>query len=478
MVSKTMVVTIIVLVILTTVVTATCLILCSQRNKEGYMDVIALLPEPIAIGRITIVTFETRTGPIFDEMNALHNENVSRYAQIHGYEYMFLAHYEEPSTSHPLLKSKRVLSPYWQKLLVVRDLLYKQVDRPDVVMWMDSDTVVCSMHVRIESILNISQTASVYIGKDNFGSTLCAGMFIVRNTEEGRKFVDGCCDDYMQIIDTCYRDIRGLYGTYAGMCYEQGIMNKRLKGSDKDISCILPISIMRNSTKHKEGSMFAHYYGNKKNTIRYMNQLRKSHSYILGYYHIPDIIHIPRVAILLTMYGTESRRSMYLKRLDWWYATQLNVYSVCSKGDNLFVNYPNHLSFKQKKREQKSQPSNTERISIINAIDTFNMIEKYDIVFKVTCKYIVPGLSELLQHIHPLSDFILQSRFSTNVQHCEVIGARPGLLRELMKYKTNISLEESLHLFSRQYISKRLPTIKILPEYRTPRSDGKVLLYL
>jgi len=261
------------------------------------------------------------------------------------------------------------------------------------------------------------------------------------------------------------------------MCYEQGVMNKRLKGSDMDISCILPSSIMCNSRKHREGSMFAHYYGDKKDTIRHMYQLRERHSRILGYYPITNI-STPRVAILLTMYGTESRRSMYLKRMEWWYATRLNIYSVCSKGDALFGNYPNHLSFQQTQPEQKSKPSNTERVSILTAIDTFNMIEKYDIVFKVTCKYIVPGLSELLKHIHPLSDFVLQSRFSTTFQHCEILGARPCLLRELMTYNTQNSLERSLYLFSQHYTFQRLPAINILPEWYVPRSDGSTLLYL
>ena len=92
-----------------------------RRTPEtNYLEYITGLEDVNQKLKIVIVTLETRKGHIFDEINYLHNTAISNYANRHGYEYIFKDQYT------PNQITTHTISPYWLKLFMVRDVLYRE----------------------------------------------------------------------------------------------------------------------------------------------------------------------------------------------------------------------------------------------------------------------------------------------------------------------------------------------------------------
>ena len=444
-----------------------------RRTPEtNYLEYITGLEDVNQKLKIVIVTLETRKGHIFDEINYLHNTAISNYANRHGYEYIFKDQYT------PNQITTHTISPYWLKLFMVRDVLYR-TGAPDLVVWMDSDAIICHINMRIETVLFSPkyEGAAVYIGTDHNSDTLCAGVFFIRNNADGRNFVDDCLRDYEMNRAYCYGEgnVDGLRGRWAGACYEQGVMNTRLNSSDRSILQVLPRGIIYNGGRLKHGAMITHVYGDKQNTVREMRLLNAYHSTLLG--ARPPVAPRLRVAVVLTMYATESRKNMYMRRLEWWRSSGLPVYLVCSKGDGHMGEHKNNFYFRQNEPKVKKNPSNAERASLLMFMKQFNCRD-YDIIFKVTGKYIIPCLPELMKYILPTTDIVLQHRNDQGYQYCEIFGIRPNLMNSLMCYQTALPLEKSLAQFCHGHNIQRLPPIGIKPDWRTTRSHGDTLTYL
>ena len=98
-----------------------------RRTPEtNYLEYITGLEDVNQKLKIVIVTLETRKGHIFDEINYLHNTAISNYANQHGYEYIFRDQYT-PVPEHTLNQiTQRIISSYWLKLFMVRDVLYRE----------------------------------------------------------------------------------------------------------------------------------------------------------------------------------------------------------------------------------------------------------------------------------------------------------------------------------------------------------------
>ena len=455
--------------------------MATSRGKSGndfYIEYIANIPTSPHSMRITIVTIETRTGHPFDEINRCHNENVSRYASRHGYEYVFKTDYTP--VPGPLTEDGRSVSPYWLKLMLVQDILYRTDPvAPNAVMWLDSDAIIGQTQVSLESVFDLQKNgaSSVYIGCDSDSHVLCAGVFLIKNSTEGRGFVDACLHDYMRKAKFCYSNNHadGLNGVWAGPCYEQGVMNKRLRGEDKSILYVLPKEVVDNGGTSMDRAMILHYFGDKQKTLVRMRNMLGRQVGILG--TLPKNIHRVRAAVLLTVHATESRQTMYMRRLEWWRASGLPIYLVCSFGAGHMGEDPNFLSFSQDGlKVTNNNTSEVERVSVLNAMHRFPL-DDYDMLFKVTGTYIAPCLSECLSYILPTTDLVLQHRCTKTLHNTEIIGARPSIMRELMKYKTHLSLQKSLYKFAQTRTVQRLPPIGISHTFRTA-SNGITLAYL
>jgi hypothetical protein len=163
--------------------------------------------------KVTIVTMETRP------LRALkyHNKNIQEYSAKYGYSYIFLDHYE----------NKLELPIYWKKIQLLQEQLTK-VKPNEYVMWMDSDTMVCH-DIPLDALFEEGNSKSIFIGKDFPYGPYNAGVFIVKNNERGRGFIDDCINEYLSRKEC--RNEKGdliLGKEWSGSCYEQGIMNTLL----------------------------------------------------------------------------------------------------------------------------------------------------------------------------------------------------------------------------------------------------------
>jgi hypothetical protein len=199
---------------------------------------------------IAIVTLETRES----NMLSLHNKNVREYCELYGYTYIFRNSYEN------VLK----LPIYWQKLQLVKDILENH--NFEYVFWFDSDTLIIDDTICLESILD--EHSSIYIGNDfSNNSTLCAGVFAIKNNHIGLDFIQDCIETYVNNNDC--KDNFGNYflgGDWAGVCYEQGMMNKLIKTKYVNYVKLFENHMVLNNYTPNTNCFILHLYvGSKKN---------------------------------------------------------------------------------------------------------------------------------------------------------------------------------------------------------------------
>jgi ABC-type sugar transport system permease subunit len=197
---------------------------------------------------ICIVTIETRKMKLLD----LHNKNISDYVKLHNYRYIFKDNYQSE------------LPLYWWKLQVILEIFNEYGKDVDYVMWMDSDTIICHPEIPLELLLNLSKNSSTFIGTDWEKKTLNAGIFIVKNDQDGKYFLNECLYLYMNSIKCNKSGKFTLDGRWAGRCYEQGMMNHLLNSSKyRKMWYKIPLEFLING-KNGFGAFMVHLYGDKK----------------------------------------------------------------------------------------------------------------------------------------------------------------------------------------------------------------------
>ncbi len=143
----------------------------------------------------------------------LHDMNVQTYCDRHNYTYI-------KCKNEPINEMK--IPVYWYKLLKMRTIIQDY----DYVMWLDSDTVISDQRKRLESI--VSKKIYIFIGTDYGTKTLCAGIFIIKNSRIGINFLDKCLDKLND--PECFNEDRTkCLGPWAGSCYKQGQMSHWIK---------------------------------------------------------------------------------------------------------------------------------------------------------------------------------------------------------------------------------------------------------
>jgi hypothetical protein len=112
----------------------------------------------------------------FDGILELTWQNKQEYATKNGYDLYDGSKYID--TSRP---------PAWTKIQAVKHLLTDE--GCDWAMWLDADTVIMNSDIRIEDFLPEDPTKDFLVGSDN-GWGYNSGVFLVRNTPWGVKFLD------------------------------------------------------------------------------------------------------------------------------------------------------------------------------------------------------------------------------------------------------------------------------------------------
>jgi hypothetical protein len=195
--------------------------------------------------RILIITFDNRKDQDYIK---IHNDNLDKYCKKWGFDYKF---YEKCD--------KNV---YWCKIFMVLDALNNN-NKYDYVMWMDSDTYIFNMDINLADILN-QYASDIFIGLDNqpIYDTINAGVFVIKNSQIGKQYLKDCISS---LDPSCIKENGTLNGKWAGICYEQGIMNIMIDNKYKKYTTVLSNSILLNLNKCDNSVFIMHLYASSNN---------------------------------------------------------------------------------------------------------------------------------------------------------------------------------------------------------------------
>jgi len=210
--------------------------------------------------KICFVTFENRK----EEYINMHNENVKKYCEKYGYEYVLR---EQNDTN---------ISPYWYKVFLVRELL--DTNKYEYVFWMDSDTIINNFDIDIgKDILN-KYDSDIFVASDNTKYDIVnAGLFVVKNSPIGKSFINHWISLYNPSL--CEKKEGGLKGIWALSCYEQGQLNKLLIEQYGKNTTMLEGHIFQNKDICFKNVFIMHYYGankyKRRNCFSYASEINK-----------------------------------------------------------------------------------------------------------------------------------------------------------------------------------------------------------
>ena len=199
--------------------------------------------------KILIISFDNREKLKYLQ---LHNDNIENYCKKwKNIDYEFI--------------NKCDKNIYWCKLYLLLEKLNS--NKYDYVMWMDTDTFIVKQDFSLQQLIN-SYSSDIYIGHDkikNNLNTLCAGVFIIKNSEIGKKFIIDCIDYHEK--SNCILPNNKLNGVYAQMCYEQGVMNYFIYEKYFKNTTILKPNIINNDYECLDNVFILHKFGSPEDAI-------------------------------------------------------------------------------------------------------------------------------------------------------------------------------------------------------------------
>jgi hypothetical protein len=223
-----------------------------QQYKEAKMSEDLLNNNLIPTAKkskynIAFLTYEDRD----IEYIKLHHENMEKYCDYWGYDYIHVN------------KNNTIISPYWYKVFLVYNIL--KLNTYDYVFWLDSDTIINDPKIDLSDIIS-KYASDIFVASDNTRVDIGnAGLFIIKNSEIGIKFMEDWIDSYSIECDLGNRKLRG---KWALSCYEQGMMNKLIIEKYANNTTFLKNDIWNNTGSCSKKGFILHYYGGK-------NHLRK-----------------------------------------------------------------------------------------------------------------------------------------------------------------------------------------------------------
>jgi hypothetical protein len=182
-----------------------------QLKLLGYMiqpfNSIKRNPVPFKKRKIAIITAEDRDY----QFVKYHDINFTKYSQIHGYSYFRLDNCP-----------KELSSTYWCKIHRVKEFL--DSGEYDYVMWADSDTIIPDLSKSLDQFISNAGNSDIIIGTDSvFNLIMNAGVFLIKNSDIGKSFINDCLSKIKSKSECIINGKE--QGPWAGMCYEQGVMN-------------------------------------------------------------------------------------------------------------------------------------------------------------------------------------------------------------------------------------------------------------
>jgi len=244
-----------------------CFIILNIKNTRNFK----ILDSTTNHKKILIITLETRNLDYLD----LHNESVQKYCDMHGYTYLFQTDY----------KNDLELPIYWKKIQIVLDHLPYY----DYVVWLDSDSMITKYSTPLESVIDLNKSILISTDFHNIFNSLvtfirktyCTGVFIIKNNDVGKQFLNDCIHTYIN-NPKCKTTTYNLNGTWAGECYEQGVVNQLLKTSYKQHVYELPFYVVMNTYFYTTDAIILHKYG-KKDVYDKFNDIKSGKEFHLFY---------------------------------------------------------------------------------------------------------------------------------------------------------------------------------------------------
>lgn len=213
--------------------------------KKNYLLNNNMLDKPSdKVNKFAIITFENRKD---SEYIDLHNKNVSEYCKKWNYDYLFY--------------DQCVHNVYWCKMYLVLDAL--KTNKYDYVLWMDSDAIIKNPNISLDSIAN-KYSSDIFVNVDHGNSVYCAGVFMIKNSTIGIEYIEACIN---KNTNKCLSENNKLKGIWAGLCYEQGIMNELIFGKYYKYTTCLPEYLVfnegigENMKTCDEDTFILHLYG-------------------------------------------------------------------------------------------------------------------------------------------------------------------------------------------------------------------------
>jgi hypothetical protein len=212
--------------------------------------------------KILIITYDNRTNTKYIQ---LHNDNLNEYAKKWNIEYKYF--------------NKCNKNNYWCKIYIIYDLILTK--KYDYIMWMDSDTYIKNMDIDLNKILN-QYDSDIFIGSDNNPKydITNAGVFIIKNSIIGVNFLEDCIN---YVNKSCFKKDGTLKGNWAGMCYEQGVMNILIADEYNKYTTLLSNNIIFNYNKCSNDVFIMHMYASsdKSRTKCFKSSEKKIEPYLL-----------------------------------------------------------------------------------------------------------------------------------------------------------------------------------------------------
>jgi hypothetical protein len=134
-------------------------------------------------------------------------ERNREYSKRHGYDHIFLK------------EGHADLPPYWRKVKAVNDAIVS--DKYRGVLWLDTDAYIHNNDIELGSLLEDGR--DIYIANDTTNNKFNAGVWLVRNTDVGKKIMTTWLSKYNPSAWKKKED--GKWTTdsrWSGIDYEQG----------------------------------------------------------------------------------------------------------------------------------------------------------------------------------------------------------------------------------------------------------------
>ena len=199
-----------------------------------------------------------------------------------------------------------------------------------------------------------------------------------------------------------------------------------------------------------------------------------------------NIKHNTKVCILLTMYIKDDRKDLYKNITNQWLNnTNFDIFIVNSSGLSLDIIHPRlkQFSFKQNINFVEKEPSFIEIQSILNSLEYFKKdFTNYDIIIKITGKYFIPDLENIIKYIPKNTNIILQNQDFTHGQNSEIFGFKTQIFYNIFNSIKNDYPMEYILYNIREYKNEfynifKLPPLK-LNNNKIKRSDEIILKFL